>query len=158
MNSTTEHHAETASPQVAIPAPVWVWGVPYTPLTTPQAVDLVDALIHARQPSFFITANLQYTMLTRQHPDLPAVNHQAAFIVADGMPLVWASRYKGQRLPERITGADLMFHLAQRRRAWPPLLLPRRRARCRPGCRRKPPARATQASRSSASNPPTSTP
>jgi N-acetylglucosaminyldiphosphoundecaprenol N-acetyl-beta-D-mannosaminyltransferase len=53
-------------------------------------------------------------MLTAQDPHLRSVNRAAAFIVADGMPLVWASRWRKKRLPERITGADLVPGLCQR--------------------------------------------
>jgi N-acetylglucosaminyldiphosphoundecaprenol N-acetyl-beta-D-mannosaminyltransferase len=42
------------------------------------------------------------------------VNDQAAFLVADGMPLVWYSRLLGQPLPERVAGADLISLLFNR--------------------------------------------
>jgi N-acetylglucosaminyldiphosphoundecaprenol N-acetyl-beta-D-mannosaminyltransferase len=53
-------------------------------------------------------------MLTDQDPSLAAVNERAAFIVADGMPLVWASRRNGCRLPKRVTGSDLFPALCAR--------------------------------------------
>jgi N-acetylglucosaminyldiphosphoundecaprenol N-acetyl-beta-D-mannosaminyltransferase len=37
----------------------------------------------------------------------------AAFNVADGMPLVWASRWHKARLPERVAGSDLFPALAE---------------------------------------------
>jgi N-acetylglucosaminyldiphosphoundecaprenol N-acetyl-beta-D-mannosaminyltransferase len=75
-------------------------------------VAAADALVRAGRPSFFITANVHYAMLTHQRPELRAVNARAAFLVADGAPLVWASRRAGRRLPERVAGADLIFDLA----------------------------------------------
>ena len=50
-------------------------------------------------------------MLTKKHPDLHAVNTLGAFLVADGAPLVWASRWGGMPLPERVAGSDLIFDL-----------------------------------------------
>ena len=44
--------------------PVWVWGVPFAPLTLEGTVAAIDALIEERRPSYFITANLHYVMLT----------------------------------------------------------------------------------------------
>ena len=90
---------------------VWVWGVPFAPITQAEAVDAVSALIRAGRPSFFITAPTHYAMLTEVLPDLRAINDRAAFIVADGAPLVWASRRLGTPLPERVAGSDLIFHL-----------------------------------------------
>jgi N-acetylglucosaminyldiphosphoundecaprenol N-acetyl-beta-D-mannosaminyltransferase len=74
----------------------------------------VDQLIQAGKPGYFITANLNYAMLTAQDVRLPAVNKGAALILADGMPLVWASRWRPRRLPERVAGADLVPALCER--------------------------------------------
>jgi UDP-N-acetyl-D-mannosaminuronic acid transferase (WecB/TagA/CpsF family) len=90
---------------------VWVWGLPFTPLTQSQAVESVVNLVKAGQPSFFITANTHYAMLTNENPGLQAINAQAAFVLADGAPLVWASRWKKASLPERVAGSDLIFDL-----------------------------------------------
>jgi N-acetylglucosaminyldiphosphoundecaprenol N-acetyl-beta-D-mannosaminyltransferase len=83
-------------------------------LSFAQTVDAVDRLIARGSPSFFITANLHYAMLTDRHPRLQIVNRRAAFLVADGMPLVWYSRLLGRPVPERVTGADLVWHLCAR--------------------------------------------
>ncbi|MGO9471718.1 MAG: WecB/TagA/CpsF family glycosyltransferase [Isosphaeraceae bacterium] len=91
--------------------PVWVWGVPFTPLTLAQVVTAVGELIEVGEPAYFITANTHYAMLTAENPDLPSINQQAAFIVADGAPLVWASRWQRSPLPERVAGSDLIFEL-----------------------------------------------
>lgn len=92
---------------------VRVWGVPLAPITRDEAVALVAELIQAGRPSFFITAPTHYAMLTESEPDLAEINERAAFIVADGAPLVWASRWLGTPLPERVAGSDLIFHLCE---------------------------------------------
>jgi len=90
---------------------VWVLGLPIAPLTLSQAVEAVVQLVQAGQPSFFITANTNYAMLTHAGPALKAINAQAAFVLADGAPLVWASLWKRSPLPERVAGSDLVFDL-----------------------------------------------
>jgi N-acetylglucosaminyldiphosphoundecaprenol N-acetyl-beta-D-mannosaminyltransferase len=92
--------------------PVWVWGVPFTPLTLAETVAAVSSLVESGQPTYFVTANTHYVMLTDQNPDLRAFNACAAFILADGAPLVWASRRQRSQLPERVAGADLIFELS----------------------------------------------
>ncbi len=79
-----------------------------------QTLDAIDAAIAVREPSYFITANLYYAMLTSKYKDLPYINRGAAFVLADGMPLVWASRYRERRLPERVAGSDLIFRISER--------------------------------------------
>jgi N-acetylglucosaminyldiphosphoundecaprenol N-acetyl-beta-D-mannosaminyltransferase len=93
--------------------PVWVWGVPFSPMTLAQTVESVGALVERGKPAFFITANTHYAMLTRDMPDLRMVNSRAAFIVADGAPLVWATRHRTVPLPERVAGSDLIFELSE---------------------------------------------
>lgn len=94
--------------------PIRVMGLPLSPMTYAQTIDRVDALIAARRPTFFITANLNYAMLSDNHPRLRELNEKAAFLVADGMPLVWWSRLGSRRLPERVAGADLIYGLCER--------------------------------------------
>jgi N-acetylglucosaminyldiphosphoundecaprenol N-acetyl-beta-D-mannosaminyltransferase len=96
------------------PEPVWVWGLPLAPLTFQQTLEAVDRLIRERTPRYFITANLHYAMLTARDKRLGPVNQAAVFILADGMPLVWASRWRPRRLPERVTGSDLIPALCAR--------------------------------------------
>lgn len=99
---------------LTMPAPAWVWGVPLAPVTSAQAVDLIDGLVAARRPSAVITANLHYAMVSSRDARLRDYNSQAALIVADGMPLVWASRWRSRHLPERVAGADLVPALCER--------------------------------------------
>ena len=106
---------QTATPEATTRERVWVWGVPFAPVTLGEAVAIVSGLIREGRPSFFITAPTHYAMLTEECPDLREINDRAAFIVADGKPLVWASRLnkKGTPLPERVAGSDLIFHLCE---------------------------------------------
>jgi N-acetylglucosaminyldiphosphoundecaprenol N-acetyl-beta-D-mannosaminyltransferase len=70
-------------------------------------------LIEAGQPSYFITANVHYAMLTAKHPELGPINDRAAFLLADGAPLVWASRRGSNPVPERVAGSDLVYDLCE---------------------------------------------
>lgn len=90
-----------------------VWGIEFARITMQQAVDLADRIIKRRHPEYFITANLNYMMLTRQHPRLQEINRQCCCVVADGMPIVVRSRLGSHPLPERVTGADMIFQLAK---------------------------------------------
>ncbi len=96
-----------------VPGPCWVWGVPLHPLTYTQTIDLVDALIQDRRPSYFVTANLNTVMLAQNSPPLREAAREAAFVVADGISLVWVASSKGRGVPERVTGSDLIYGLSE---------------------------------------------
>ncbi len=94
--------------------PLSVWGLSLVPWTMSQTLDAIDEMIQERKPSFFITANLNYAMLVDREPKLKRLNEQARFILADGMPLVWASKLQRNPLPERVAGSDLIYKMAER--------------------------------------------
>ena len=102
------------SPPDSKTSPIDVWGVPLMPYSLLRALERIDRLIADGKPSYFITANLHYAMLSAEIPRLREVNSQAAFILADGMPLVWASRLLKEPLPERVAGSDLIWKMAER--------------------------------------------
>lgn len=95
------------------PSPIRVWGLPLAPLTRAGASRAVADLIDAGRPSFFITANAHYAMVSHGDPGQRAVNEEAAFVLADGAPLVWASRWRRTPLPERVAGSDLIYDLCE---------------------------------------------
>ena len=89
-----------------------VWGVPFVPWTMAETVAAIGELIKAGRPSHVIAANTHYVMLSHADRELQEINTRAAFIVADGMPLVWGSRVEGSPLPERVAGSDLLFEFS----------------------------------------------
>ncbi len=90
-----------------------VWGADFAVVTMADVIERANQIISARIPSYFITANLNYLMLTAEQPDLAKVNAQADMIIADGNPIVWRSTLTLQRLPERVAGSDMIVELAQ---------------------------------------------
>ena len=101
-------------PDTFLSEPVEVLGLPCAPLAMAGVIGFVDRMIAERTPGYVITANLNYAMLTRAHARLAEANRGAAMVVADGMPLIWASRLGRRPLPERVTGADLVPRLCAR--------------------------------------------
>ena len=107
------HPPSTGYSPPAMVSPCWIWSVPFYPLRYGQVVDLVDHLIADGRPTYFITANLNYVMISHRIKALEGVSRRAAFVVADGITLIWASRWKGVPLPERVTGSDLIYGLCE---------------------------------------------
>lgn len=85
-------------------------GVPVAAITEQEAVRHVLAEHGAGRGGLILTVNLDILrqLRTGAH-DL--LQDQSSLVVADGMPLVWTSILQGTPLPERVTGADLVWSL-----------------------------------------------
>ncbi len=90
-----------------------VWGTDFARLNMPQTLSLAEAVIKRRAPEFFVTANLNYLMLTEQHPRLSEINARSIAVIADGQPIVHRSRSSGNPLPARVAGADMIVELSK---------------------------------------------
>lgn len=74
---------------------------------------IVDVLAGPRTRSFHIvTPNAQFVQLARLDSRFARIVQKADLSVADGVPLVWASRLLGNPLPGRVNGTDLMVRLS----------------------------------------------
>jgi N-acetylglucosaminyldiphosphoundecaprenol N-acetyl-beta-D-mannosaminyltransferase len=63
---------------------------------------------------WIVTANLDILRRFALDPEMRALYGAADLTVADGMPLVWASKLQGQPLPVRIAGSTLSWRIAER--------------------------------------------
>lgn len=93
---------------------VSVWGLDYHAVTMSQAIDYLDQIISKGEPSFAVTANLNYGMLCSKHPRLLEFTKRAALVLCDGMPIFWRSKLGSKALPERVAGSDLIYKLSER--------------------------------------------
>ena len=104
--------------------PVIILGVPIDRLTMDQTVErifhLVGCYAHDGRPRLVCTVNadflantLSWNLRKSSHPELQRILRRADVATADGMPLVWASRFLGPALSGRVTGADLVPRIAQ---------------------------------------------
>jgi len=93
------------------PAQITLMGVPIDGFT------LRGLVAHLVAPSerpggYLMTPNLDNMRTLSQDPAVLARAMAADIRVADGMPLIWASRLQGTPLPERVAGSDVMWELA----------------------------------------------
>lgn len=97
-----------------------------------DAVDAAAALRMAcaaaageRPPMYTVAINPEKVMRARREPSLRPVLEGAGLRIPDGVGVVLASRLRGGRVRERVTGIDLMLAVAEEaaRRGWPVYLL-----------------------------------
>jgi N-acetylglucosaminyldiphosphoundecaprenol N-acetyl-beta-D-mannosaminyltransferase len=87
-------------------------GAPVDRRTGAETVAAISAAAARGQGGWLLTANLdQVRHFARGDAAVRGYFAQADLVVADGMPLVWASRIAGHGLPERVAGSDLIDSL-----------------------------------------------
>jgi N-acetylglucosaminyldiphosphoundecaprenol N-acetyl-beta-D-mannosaminyltransferase len=125
MKSTLEYSPalelafETASPRPVTPrleaetySTIDLMGLSIHRLTLDQCVDHVLKSIRDGRGGWVVTPNLD--ILRRIYSDCPFRDliSGSTLRVADGVPLVWASRLQRTPLPGRVNGTDLMMAIA----------------------------------------------
>ncbi len=114
--TTPDRLAEAGGCDQLTPAPrrSHIWDVPFDCVTMDRAVDHIEQLIDRGDPSYVITANLNYAMLHHQSGQIRRITEDADLVLADGQPIVWRSKFGPDPLPERVAGSELIYHLAER--------------------------------------------
>ena len=96
-----------------LPLPlIRLMGVEVHAITEAQAISHILGELSAGRGGVTVTPNLDH--LRRCHSDMQfaAMVAEAEMVVADGMPLIWASRLAGCGLPQRVAGSDLILTLS----------------------------------------------
>lgn len=93
--------------------------------TFASALHAIETLVVAGRGGTVFTPNVDHVVKAEHDSELRDAYAAADLCLADGMPLVWASRVLSPRLPERVAGSDLVGPLLQRaaNRGWSVYLL-----------------------------------
>jgi N-acetylglucosaminyldiphosphoundecaprenol N-acetyl-beta-D-mannosaminyltransferase len=83
-------------------------------VTSGEALDAIEALVAAGRGGLVVTPNVHHVVIAERSPEFRAAYASADLSLADGVPIVLASRLLGPRLPEKISGSDLLGPLLER--------------------------------------------
>jgi N-acetylglucosaminyldiphosphoundecaprenol N-acetyl-beta-D-mannosaminyltransferase len=94
---------------MAVKSRVRVLNGRFDPIRLDEAVDAIDALIRSGARGHVATVNVAILMMMRVDARLQRFVDGAALVVADGYPIVSASRWiSPEPVPERVAGIDLL--------------------------------------------------
>ena len=77
-------------------------------VTMAEAIQAISDLVARRRGGIVCTPNVDHVVLLEDDPRLRAAYEEASLVLADGMPIVWASRLLGAPLREKVSGSDLI--------------------------------------------------
>ena len=87
--------------------------VPIDVLTFHEALQRIACLVERGQGGFVVTPNVDHIVLAESHLAFREAYAHASLSLVDGQPLVWLSPCIGKKLPEKISGADLVGPLLE---------------------------------------------
>ena len=92
-----------------MPAKRELFGIQIDALNMREAVaTLRDWISESSKCRYVVTPNVDHAVLLQEHDGLRQSYRDAGLILADGHPIVWASRLLRQPLPERVPGSELV--------------------------------------------------
>jgi N-acetylglucosaminyldiphosphoundecaprenol N-acetyl-beta-D-mannosaminyltransferase len=106
---TTLDSPELVSAEPALRRPrVDLGGTQVDRLDRQAALKRIDGFLWSGQPHQVVTVNLDFLSIAERDDRFRALINAADLAVADGMPLVWLSRLRGEPLVERVAGVELV--------------------------------------------------
>ncbi len=103
----------SSSPAAKPPPPVAILGVPVHPLTMEATLRLAQQYMNEPRLHQIATVNPEFVMAAQADADFQRVLWAADLCLADGVGLLPAARRYDRRLPERVPGSELVYHLAR---------------------------------------------
>jgi N-acetylglucosaminyldiphosphoundecaprenol N-acetyl-beta-D-mannosaminyltransferase len=88
-------------------------GAPMAVVSEAAAVQAIVDAAAAGRGHWTITANLDHIRRYHHDPLQKGLIDEADLVVADGMPLIWASRLAGEPLPERVSGSSMVWSICE---------------------------------------------
>lgn len=108
---------ESSSPGQPISPRVYptvrILDVPVHQLTSEKAFAEVLRFMSEPRLHQIATVNPEFVMAAQQDQLFRRILNEADLCLPDGIGLIWASRWLGRPLPERIAGSDFVYHVAR---------------------------------------------
>ena len=95
-----------------VPA-VPIFGTVINTVRLPEVLQAIDRRIAQRRPGFIVTPNVDHLCQLPKDPRFADAYREAFLVLADGVPVVWASRLFHKPIPAKISGSDLVYWLAE---------------------------------------------
>jgi N-acetylglucosaminyldiphosphoundecaprenol N-acetyl-beta-D-mannosaminyltransferase len=90
-----------------------IMGLPFDRLDHPRLIRLFLDGVRERNGGWIVTPNLDILRQFTICPDSRRLILAASHRIADGQPIVWASRLVGRPVPGRVPGSDLVLSLPE---------------------------------------------
>jgi N-acetylglucosaminyldiphosphoundecaprenol N-acetyl-beta-D-mannosaminyltransferase len=82
-------------------------------VTRAEALDKIRQLVARRLGGCVFTPNVDHILLAETNPEFRRAYRRADLVLADGVPVVWASKVLRVPVPEKLSGSDMVLPIAR---------------------------------------------
>ena len=90
-----------------------ILGIRVSNVDVPESLAIIESLIESGTPHQLVTVNPEFVMAAQKDAEFKAIIHAAALALPDGFGLLWAARFLGHPLKERVAGVDTVQRVAE---------------------------------------------
>lgn len=92
-----------------------IMGISFPKLTLNESLQILNDVVDRNKSELFhvVTGNPEIVMSYQSDQQLGKIIDEAGLITADGIGVIMVSRIKGEHLPERVTGCDMLIRLLE---------------------------------------------
>jgi N-acetylglucosaminyldiphosphoundecaprenol N-acetyl-beta-D-mannosaminyltransferase len=90
-----------------------ILGVRVSNVDVPESLAIIEGLIESDTPHQVVTVNTEFVMAAQKDAEFKAIINATALALPDGVGLLWAARFLGYPLKERVTGVDTVQRVAE---------------------------------------------
>lgn len=92
---------------------IYLLGSNLDTLTMEETLQRIEAIVETRKPTQHVVINASKINLMAKDESLQKIVNESPLINADGKSIVWAARFLGYNVPERVTGIDLFQEIVK---------------------------------------------
>ncbi len=91
-----------------------LFGIAIHNMTMDEAVEAIQDFVEGEDKHFVTTPNVDHIVRLSKDAEFREAYSKASLVLADGAPVIWASRFLSQPLKERVAGSDLLIPICRR--------------------------------------------
>lgn len=90
-----------------------ICGINIHNISLDYAIEAIDLLIRDKKEAYVVTPNIDHIVKLQRDKEFKAAYDGASLVLADGVPILWASTFLGNAIKEKISGSDLFPELCK---------------------------------------------
>jgi len=113
MTETTTTSAEAPRCAQGDLEALTLFGMPMNNVSLSELLIAFSKQIEAGEQGYVVTPNVDHVVEFEKNADFRAAYHNARYVLADGVPILWAGKLFGKPIKEKISGSDLIYWLSE---------------------------------------------